>query len=225
MFNSILIDDATTGLSITDALLCTLASIVLGVVIAFAYTRRQSYTKGFVITLTLMPVLVQAIIMMVNGNLGTGVAVMGAFSLVRFRSAPGGAREIVSIMFAMAVGLATGMGYLTFAAAITVVIGLLLWLMSSLRLENLRTPEMDLRITVPEDLEFDGAFDDLFGKYTHRHALERVKTTNMGSLYELTYRVTLKDSRTQKALLDDIRCRNGNLAVSCCRAQTVREEL
>lgn len=197
----------------------------MGFVIAFIYTRKGTFTKSFVTTLVLLPTLVQVVIMMVNGNLGVGVAVLGTFSLVRFRSTPGSAKEISCIFFAMAIGLSTGMGFLTFAAGITVVVGLVMLLLNFIPIGEGEPREKELKITIPEDLDYTEIFDDLFTKYTKRNVLERVKTTNMGSMYELKYSITLKDPAMEKAFIDDLRCRNGNLPIVSGRPQTVKDEL
>lgn len=216
MFTSI-INDFTGSLTLEAALICTAASIILGLVIALVFTRKTYNNKGFVITVALMPVIVQAIIMLVNGNLGTGVAIMGAFSLVRFRSQPGNSREILSIMFSMATGLATGMGYITFAAAFVAIVCVVWFLYNILPLGNSKGARKELRVTIPEDLDYTGIFDDIFKEYTSSCDLERVRTTNMGSLYELRYFITLKDKSQEKQLIDAIRCKNGNLPIACGR--------
>lgn len=224
MFGSIL--TSTSGLTFEEAAVCTAVSVILGLCVAAVYILQGEHSKNFVITLALLPSLVQVVIMMVNGNLGTGIAVMGAFSLVRFRSVPGSSKEIVCIFFAMAVGLATGMGYVTFAAAVTVVVGGLLLLFCRTSFGEMKNNDRDLRVTIPENLDYTDMFRDIFEKYTAGEAaLHKVRTTNMGSLYELTYRIRLKDSKLEKKMIDDIRCRNGNLTVVCSRASTAREEL
>ena len=174
-----------------------------------------------------VPALVQVVIMMVNGNLGAGVAVMGAFSLVRFRSFPGSSKEICVVFFAMAIGLATGMGHLAFAVFFTIILSLLLLLLCRSPFGELHAvpTEKELRITIPEDLDYPHIFDDLFEKYTNRVTLERVKTTNLGSMFELTYHIRLKKAVQEKAFLDDLRCRNGNLTIVCGRISSVKEEL
>ena len=223
MFASIL--SPTEGLTVTSALLCTGASVLLGLVISLIYMAQGSYSKGLVITLAVLPVMVQMVIMMVNGNLGTGVAVLGAFSLIRFRSVPGSARDIAAIFFSMAVGLATGMGYLTFAGMAVLAVGLLLLLLSKTSFGEMKVPEKELKILIPEDLDYTEVFDDIFAQYTSSVSMERVKTTNLGSMYELYYRIRLKDPAREKEMIDQIRCRNGNLTIVCGRCQTVREEL
>ena len=175
--------------------------------------------------LTVLPLLVAAVIMIVNGNLGTSVAVLGAFGLIRFRSAPGTAREILFLFYAMAVGLAAGMGFLTLGAIITLAAGLLLLLLHAAGLDALLPRERELRITIAEDLSYDGLFDDLFTRYTTSARLQRVKTTNMGTMYELSYRVVLRDPAQAQSFLDDLRCRNGNLTVLLGLVQRERNTL
>lgn len=163
--------------------------------------------------------------MIVNGNLGTGVAVMGAFSLVRFRSLPGNSREIGNIFLAMAIGLATGVGYVGIAAVLFVIVAVIQVLLMILPMIGENQYEKDLKITIPENLDYQNIFDDVFETYTVSAELNKVRTVNMGSLYELQYRVALKDQSKEKAFLDDLRCRNGNLIISCGRPATNREEL
>lgn len=224
MFGSIL--TGTTGLFIGEAAICTAVSVVLGLCIAAVYVVQGEHTKNFVITLAILPVLVQVVMMMVNGNLGTGIAVLGAFSLVRFRSVPGSSKEILSIFFAMAIGLATGMGYVTFAAGVTVTVSLLMIILSKTGFGSNNGTERDLRITIPENLDYTDMFSDIFKRFVMGEpGLLKVRTTNMGSMYELTYRIKLKAPGTEKDMIDEIRCRNGNLTVICSQASTVSDEL
>lgn len=213
------------SISAPEVLLCTLVSLGLGIVIALVYMFRNSYNKGFVITIALLPALVQSVILLVNGNLGVGVAVMGAFSLVRFRSVPGNARDISCIFFTMGVGLATGMGYLTYAVIFTAVIAVVMLIYSGLRFGEKGPAAKSLRVTVPEDVDYTGLFDDLFERYTKKTELDRVRTTNLGSLFELQYTVTLRDEKQEKEFIDEIRKRNGNLQITCGRMLQARDEL
>ncbi len=206
-------------------LICTLVSLVLGLGTAYIYMFRNIYSKSFVITLALLPAMVQIVIMMVNGNIGTGVAVMGAFSLVRFRSIPGSAREISSIFLSMAIGLATGMGYLGIAALFLLIIGIVNIVLSVTKFGEQKQTEKELKITIPESLDYTGIFDDLFQTFTREANLIRVKTTNMGSLFELQYHIVLKNQSEEKKLIDEIRCRNGNLNIVCGRVPTGKEVL
>lgn len=225
MLNSVIAGNEATGVTLTEFLLCTGGALVLGILIGMIHRFRNHYTKNFILTLIMMPVVVQAVIMLVNGNLGTGVAVMGAFSLVRFRSVPGDSREIGSIFLAMAVGLAAGMGYLGIGFLLVLIVGLATILFVALPIGEPTAVGKDLKITIPENLDYTGIFDDLFEKYTDRVQLLKVKTVNMGSLYELHYVVKLKNEKMEKMFLDEIRCRNGNLTVVCGRIASEREEL
>lgn len=224
MFTSIL--TATGGsLTILGATICTLTSIILGLAISYVYMNVGKCSKNFAITLVTLPVLVQVVIMMVNGNLGTGVAIMGAFSLVRFRSVPGTSKEISCVFFAMSIGLATGMGYITFAIMITIVVGALLLVLTKVNFGESKGHIKELKVTIPETLDYTEIFDDLFEKYTKVARLDKVKTTNLGSMFELHYEIVLKDNKQEKALIDDLRCRNGNLTIMCSRPQADREQL
>ncbi|MCI9615251.1 DUF4956 domain-containing protein [Lachnospiraceae bacterium 62-26] len=224
MFTSIL-TDTQGNLTVQNALLCALVSLLLGVLIAVIYGYQGTSSKNFMVTLVMLPVLVQMIIMLVNGNLGTSVAVLGAFSLVRFRSVPGSSKEMAVIFFAMAAGLATGTGYLGFAAVMTVMIGLVFLILERTHFGETKREQKDLRITIAEHLDYTEIFDDIFRKYTNNCRLQRVKTTNLGSMYELEYYITLKDIRQEKEMIDAIRCRNGNLTIICGRRASIQEEL
>lgn len=221
MLNSIL----TGTLTIQSFFICMFASIILGVAMAWIHSRYNNSSKGFIMTIALLPAIVCMVIMLVNGNLGTGVAVMGAFSLVRFRSVPGNAKEINSIFMAMAVGLATGTGYLTAAVAFVIIICGVSILFQATGFGESKRMEKELRITIPESLNYNGVFEDLFTKYTKKYELVQVKTANMGSLYKLNYRVILKTAVDEKELIDELRCRNGNLEISCGRVTHGSEEL
>lgn len=221
LFDSVLniTSSGTLTLSIRGAVVCTIASIIIGLVIAAIYMMKGDYTKNFVMTLALLPAVVQIVIMIVNGNLGTGVAVMGAFSLVRFRSIPGTAREIASIFLAMAMGLATGTGYIGYAVLFLVIIELVTVILTLLPFGEKKNVTRDLKVTLPEDLDYEGIFDDLFAKYTLEAKLLQVKTTNMGSLLEVRYSLIFKPDINEKEFLDAVRCRNGNLNIVCAREQ------
>lgn len=214
-----------SALSMSAAsLVCLGASLALGVVIALMYMRSNTYSKSFVVTLALLPAIVQTVILLVNGNLGVGVAVMGTFSLVRFRSIPGSASEILAVFFAMAVGLATGMGFVLYAVVFTLIIGAVMFLYNHTGFGEGNALRRTLKVVIPEDLDYAGIFDDLFAQYTRKATLERVQSTNLGSLFELRYTITLKDAAKEKELLDRIRERNGNLNIVISRAK-INDEL
>lgn len=212
-------------LTLPSVALCTLVSLVLGLGIAYVYMAEKKYSKGFVITLALLPAMVQVVIMLVNGNLGTGVAVAGAFSLIRFRSVAGSARDIGTIFFAMAIGLAVGMGYLFYAVLFFLIIGLASLLLTRSGFGGKPQDVRTLKVIIPENLDYDTLFDDLFSEYTSSAELILVKTTNMGSLYELVYEIRLKAAGIPKQFLDEMRCRNGNLNILLGRPVPSKDEL
>ncbi len=216
-FNTII-----TGTEITASafFICTAVSLVLGLASAALVMYKSKYSQSFVLTLAMLPAMVQVIIMLVNGNIGAGVAVAGAFGLIRFRSAPGSAKEIGMVFLATAIGLATGMGYVALAAAFFAIMAAFSLLLTASGFGARGADERELKITIPENLDYDGLFDGLFEKYTASADLERVKTTNMGTLYELAYKIVLRDAHATKAFLDELRTRNGNLTVVCGKSVT-----
>ena len=208
--------NAAAGLDLTAFSLCLGAAVLSGILIAVVFGYQNTYTKSFLVSLSILPSVVCVVIMMVNGNVGAGVAVAGTFSLVRFRSVPGTAREISAIFLTMAAGLATGMGYVGFGLLFTLALCALTLLLEKLGFGGKRSQyqRKTLRITMPEDLDYAGVFQDILDQYTTESKLVSVKTTNMGSMYKLTYNVTLKDLSKEKELIDQLRCRNGNLEIS-----------
>ena len=207
----------SSNITLTSFLICTAVSLVLGICTALVVTYRSKSTQSFALTLAVLPVVVQMVILLVNGNIGAGVAVAGTFSLVRFRSAPGTAKEIIGIFLAMAIGLATGMGYVALAALFFVIVAAFLLLLTTFGFCKGDEANRILRITIPENLDYDGLFTDVFRRYLRSCALEQVKTTNMGTLYELQYRVVFRQPQISKDFLDELRCRNGNLNIVCAR--------
>ena len=226
IFKGIFDNELTQLISVQDFLLCLGVSLVLGLIMAAAYMFKNEHTKSFLVTLALLPAVVCVVIMMVNGNIGAGVAVAGAFSLVRFRSAPGSAKEIVTIFLAMGAGLIAGMGYLGFAALFTLIMCAMFLFYNALA-GNARSEAVNktIKITIPEDLDYTGAFDDIFTEYTKKNELVKVKTTNMGSMFRLTYNVTLKDAIKEKEMIDRIRERNGNLEIMVSKQENRVAEL
>ncbi len=216
MLESILISETTGSMSVTGFVICIVSALVLGALFTLVYRFCGKTTKSFSFALAVLPAIVSAVITMVSGSLGAGVAVAGTFSLIRFRSAQGSARELVAIFTAMAIGLACGMGYPLFALLFTVILCLAFILYGKTRFGEDKTAGLhrQLRVTVPEDLEYEGMFDDLLEKYTVSYELTQVKTMNLGSLNRLTYDVVLRESGTEKTMIDELRCRNGNLEIS-----------
>ena len=227
LFKGIFDSDLVAVISITDFILCMCVSLVLGILMAATYMYRTRYTKSFVVTLALLPAVVCVVIMLVNGNVGTGVAVAGAFSLVRFRSVPGTAKEICTLFLAMGAGLIAGMGYLGFAALFTLVMcgAFLLYNRLDLGAKKNAAIYKTLTVTIPEDLNYSEVFDDIFARHTRSFELVRVKTTNMGSMFKLTYNVMLRDPKKEKEMIDELRCRNGNLEIAVSRQDTAVSEL
>lgn len=212
MFNSII----TTPITLSQFVLCMITALVLGVLASLVFTYKHSHTGSLAVALALLPCVVAMVIMMVNGNVGAGLAVAGTFALVRFRSAPGTAREITGLFFAVALGLACGMGQLGLAAVFFVLFSAALLILTFTHFCDMGGTRT-LKITIPENLDYEGLFDDLFEKYTRSHELIRVRTTNMGTLFELTYLISFKSGGITKQFIDELRCRNGNLSIICGR--------
>ncbi|MCM1056622.1 MAG: DUF4956 domain-containing protein [Firmicutes bacterium] len=227
IFKGIFDTQFTVVISVPEFLLCIGVSLVIGLILAVCYTYRNRYSRSFLATLALLPAIVCVVIMMVNGNVGAGVAVAGAFSLVRFRSAPGTAKEIGAIFLGMCAGLIAGMGYLGYAVLFTVLLCGVMMLYSRLDFGSRKNSEKYkvLHITIPEDLDYTGAFDGVLKEYTSSHELIQVKTTNMGSLFRLTYDLVLNSPEEEKELIDKLRCRNGNLEISVSHRETAAYEL
>ena len=201
LFRSLFDTDMTVVITPAEFLTCLGVSLGIGLILTALYQYHTRYTRSFVVTLALLPAVVCVVIMMVNGNVGTGVAVAGAFSLVRFRSAPGTAREISAIFVAMGTGLIAGMGYLAYATLFALILGAatMAYTAFSLRPRNSGPVCRTLHITVPEDLNYIGVFEPVLDEYTRQYNLTQVKTTNMGSLFKLTYDVTMKDTCLEKS--------------------------
>lgn len=225
LFYGVLDSSTQPIISLWDFLLCIGVSLAIGLFLAITYTYKSKYTKSFVVTLATLPTVVCAVIMMVNGNLGAGVAVAGTFSLVRFRSLPGTAKEIGSIFLAMGTGLMTGMGYLGYGVLFALIVGSLSVIYNKSNIGSIKDTNKVMKITIPEDLNYTTIFDDLFQKYTKECELVNIKTTNMGSLFKLTYSIILNDNQEEKQFIDDLRCRNGNLEIIIAKQSSVASEL
>ena len=222
MFNTIF-DTSASGLDIKTALIAAGAALLLGVALAITHQKTSQTTKGFLITLATLPLLVMAVMIMINGSLGTSIAILGAFSLIRFRSLQGKAKDLLAIFFAMMIGLACGMGHILFGTVITIIAILAIILFTYTHFLEPDSHERVLKIVIPEDLDYDEVFTEIFKKYTSRHRLVKMKTMNMGSLYKLTYDVKLKHDIKEKDFLDEIRVKNCNLKVllsePCCEEE------
>lgn len=216
LFNSII---PSTGITPLVFIILVLVSLVLGGIMALIHTYRNDYTKSFIMTLAILPAVICVVILMVNGNIGAGVAVAGTFSLVRFRSAPGTAREIGAIFAVMGMGLIMGMGYIGYAALFTCLIGLAILMYSRFSADGKKSTRKILKITIPENLNYSDVFDEFLEKYTKSYKLKQVKTSNMGSLYKLSYEIVLNDPSIEKEFIDQLRTRNGNLEISLAEYQ------
>ena len=223
MFESIFSDGNVAAVGFFIALG---VALVFGVVYAFLACYKSGSSSSFFICVSLLPMTVAAVIAIVNGNLGVGVAIAGAFGLVRFRSAQGSAREIAIIFIAMAAGLAFGTGYLAYGAIFIVVSGVILFTFGKLTVKarSLKDKEKILKITIPESLDYTAVFDEVFSEYTDSFSHESVKSVNMGSMFKLSYRITLKNKEKEKDMLDEIRIRNGNLEIQCSSADSIEKE-
>ena len=226
-FRGLFDTDMTSVISVSNFLLCVGCALLTGVILAGSYTLRSRYTKSFIVTLTLLPAVVSVVIMMVNGNVGAGVAVAGAFSLVRFRSVPGSAKEITMLFLAMGAGLMVGMGYLGYGLLFTLIMCVLFVICNGLDFGTKRNAAIykTMNITIPEDLDYTGVFEEILREYASDYELVRVKTTNMGSLFRLTYNLTLRSPEKEKEMIDKLRCRNGNLEISISRQESTAGEL
>jgi len=225
VFTSILINDDYVVPTVSKILICIGCALVLGLLVSLFYMFRNNYNKGFAVTLVLLPAVVASVVSIVNGNLGTGIAIGGAFGLVRFRSAQGTSRDILAVFMAMATGLLCGSGYVAMAACLMVLILVIGFILLVTGFGNRCPRQRELRITVPESLDYTDEFEDILKKYTSAHELEKVKTTNMGSLYKLYYKITLADPSKEKEMIDAIRVRNGNLEIVCGIADNSKPEL
>lgn len=213
----------SSSVSTEEFLICAAAAIASGILVAGFHSFKAKSSISFLMTLVVLPMIVQTVIMIVNGNLGAGVAVAGAFSLVRFRSMPGSSKEIMSVFLSMAAELAIGMGYITIAIALIIVVGIILVIMCMIN-ESFGI-RRELKISIPESLDYDDVFTDIFKKYLSKTEFVRVKTTGMGSLFELVYEIVEKDVKNEKKMIDELRTRNGNLPIVCQRIEEVANGL
>lgn len=222
MFNTIF-DTTASGLDIPSALIAAGVALLLGIALAITHAKTTQTTKGMMVTLAVLPVLVMAVMIMINGNLGTSIAILGAFSLIRFRSLEGRAKDLLAIFAAMMIGLACGMGHVLFGTVIMIIYILAVIVLTFTPILEPDRHERVLKIIIPEDLDYEDVFADIFKKYTSRSRLVRMKTMNMGSLYKLTYDVKLRHGVKEKEFLDEIRVKNCNLKVllsePCCEEE------
>ncbi|MBE6741576.1 MAG: DUF4956 domain-containing protein [Ruminococcaceae bacterium] len=225
LFSSIFTSNAESTISVAGFLICLAVALILGVMLSFCSSYKSKASKTFNTAIALLPAAVCVVIMMVNGNIGAGVAVAGAFSLVRFRSAPGSGKDIVTIFLTMGCGLILGMGYIAYAVLYSVIMGIIMIIANAAYINKKSNTVKVLKITIPEDLDYNGIFDDAFSKYLSSYENTSVKTSNMGSLYKLKYDIVFKESSKEKDLIDELRCRNGNLEISISNQEVAANEL
>lgn len=218
MFESFFSSTVTgSAISITNSIITILISFLLGGLISITYmktTSKNGYSQNFSLTLIMTPTVIAIIILLIGSNIARAFSLAGAFSIIKFRSAPGDPKDIAYVLFTMAAGLACGSGYYGYAVMFTVILCLLMLLLCFFNYGVNKTSQKQLKITIPEDLNYEGAFDDIFRDYTKGFELKKVKTTDLGSLYELIYIVTMENTTSQKDFLDALRCRNGNLNIT-----------
>ena len=228
MFTNILKTATGEAISTKGALICIGIAVVLGMIVSLIYIfsdRKKKYSSHFAFSLAILPVIVCVVIMVVGSDIARAISLGGVFALVRFRSVPGDSKDITNVFFAMVVGLACGMGYVTLAVVVTVLVGVIYFVLNFTQYGVRRSATKQLKITVPENLNFNGAFDDLFAEYATNVELGQIKTTNLGTLYELTYTIDMKKGVDEKAFIDSLRCRNGNLNIILCKVPESVEKL
>lgn len=215
----------TETISIGNFMIVFVTAVILGIVISLTHKLTTKTTSNFLITLALLPVLVEIVILLVNGNLGTSLAVAGAFSLIRFRSMPGNSKEIISVFWAMCIGLALGMGYVSLAIVATIIIAVLMFIYNVISNKVSDKEIRTLKVVIPENLDYETVFNDIFEKYLASYEIRKSKTTNMGSTFELSYMIKLKNNVKEKEFVDEIRVRNGNMLVMIERPEIEEEVL
>lgn len=222
IFNASLTD---TDLSFTNAIITILVAVVLGGIISFTYmkTNQRDYTQSFTLTMVVLPIIVAVIILLIGSNVARAFSLAGAFSIIRFRSAAGDPKDIAYVLFTMAAGLACGGGYFAYAVLFTLILCLLMFILNRFNFGVRKTLQKTLKVTIPENLGYEEAFAEVFKKYNVSYELKKIRTTELGSLYELVYTITIDHLTNQKEFLDDIRCRNGNLDLSLTMSPTVAE--
>lgn len=210
------LSSTATDLTLTNAMITIVISIILGGLISltYMYTNRSGFSQNFTLTMVLLPTIVAIIILLIGSNIARAFSLAGAFSIIRFRSAPGDPKDIAYVLFTMAAGLAVGTGYYGYAILFTIILCVMMIILNQLNFGSRKTTQRMLKVTIPENLSYEEAFQEVFQRFGVKHELKKIRTTELGSLYELIYTVTMQSSTDQKAFLDEIRCRNGNLDLS-----------
>lgn len=217
MFESIFTTTADTAITTSSLLSALATAFCLGLLVSVVYMkthRDKTPSQSFALTLVMLPAVITIIILLVGNNVARAFSLAGAFSIIRFRSAPGDPKDITYVLFSMAIGLACGMGYIFYGILMAFLLCAAMFALEMLKFGRITTTRKLLKITIPEDLDYQNAFDGVLNKYTLLHNLTKVKTTDLGSLYELVYTITTKDTVNEKEFIDEIRCRNGNLNIT-----------
>ena len=214
LFNSI-IANVSQDISIGSALVTMAVAVVFGLMIGFTYckTQEEGYQRNMAVTLMMLPAILSVIILFVGSNIARAFSLAGTLSIIRFRSAPGDPKDIGFIFFDIAAGLACGVGLYGYGAVFVVLLCLLMLVSEKTKLFEKKEALKTLKITIPENLNYEGAFDEVLGKYTKSHKLTKIKTTDLGSLFELCYSVVMQNGVSEQEFINDLRCRNGNLNI------------
>ena len=218
LFNNILVN-LSDNITLISSLITMSIAIILGLIIAFTYyitQDRESFQRSLAITLLMLPVILSVIIIFIGSNIARAFSLAGTLSIIRFRSTAGDAKDIGFIFFDIAAGLACGVGLYGYGAVFVIILCIVLIISEKVHLFEPKTAQKLLKITIPEDLNYDGAFDDILDKYTKEHSLTKIKTTDLGSLFELCYNVSLSKDTNEQEFLHELRCRNGNLTIMLC---------
>lgn len=217
MLEEILSNTSDGTLTFGSTLLIVLSALALGIGISLVYMythKKEVYTSGFIIALIMLPAIIAMIILLVGNNVARAFSLAGAFSLIRFRSAPGNSKDIAYVFFTLGVGLACGMGYIAYGALFALILCLTMIILTKVKFGANRSQSMNLKIVIPENMDYNGVFDEVLGDYTSVYKLSKIKTAEFGSLFEITYAIILKNMADSKQFIDRLRCLNGNLNVA-----------
>ena len=221
IFGSIFANNLTLG----TFLIAVVASIILGFIVAITFMYKNTYTKSFISALILIPAIETVVIMLVNDNIGVGLSVAGSFALIRFRSVKGNAKELLAIFLAMTIGIICGTGYIALAVIFTLLLCIVIFVLALTDFGKQSDNDRYLKITIPESLNYEEAFDEVLNRYTRSYELDGIKTLALGSIFRLDYKIIMKDSKQLKDMINELRTRNGNLEIMCGKNSTNRDEL
>lgn len=211
-------------LTFANVMLTILISVAIGLAISYTYMKTNpGYSQGFILTMVLLPVVVSIIILLIGSNIARAFSLAGAFSIIRFRSAAGNPKDITFVLFTMAAGLACGVGAFGYGMIFTLILCALMVVLHVFKFGVQKSEQRLLKVTIPENLSYEEAFEEVFTQHNVQYQLQKIRTTELGSLYELVYQVTIHPRTNQKEFLDDIRCRNGNLDLTLTMTPTAQE--